>query len=131
MRKPSEENKYNLTMKKVRNLIVADRSQVREPIFWRNTAINAWCISENTVKNHKDSQYGTYNDYWIGIYDDDVKLKKKFKVSCSSFGGMAGYKFEKFFDPKEIENEVDLEIQEKLLKKINELIDMEILKLAE
>lgn len=40
---------------------------------------------------------------------------------------MATYKFEQFFNYKEIEAELDLEIQEKLLAKINELIDSGIL----
>ena len=36
---------------------------------------------------------------------------------------MCGYEFNKFFDVKDIDNEQDLEIQEKFLAKINELID--------
>lgn len=128
MRKPKVKNKYKLTYSDVIKLQVADRSKIGEPLFWRNTAINAWCISETTVRTPADDRYGTYNDYWIGIYDEDSKLKRKFRVSCSALGGMATYKFKKFFDYREIENEKDLEIQEKLLSKINELIDLGILK---
>jgi hypothetical protein len=40
---------------------------------------------------------------------------------------MCNYKFKNFFDYNEIENELDLEIQEKLLTKINYLIDEKIL----
>ena len=36
---------------------------------------------------------------------------------------MCSYDFKKFFDPEEIENEVDLELQEKLLERLNWLID--------
>lgn len=36
---------------------------------------------------------------------------------------MCSYNFKKFFDPKEIDCEADLEIQEKLLEQINWLID--------
>ena len=36
---------------------------------------------------------------------------------------MCNYNFNKFFDYYEIENEVDLELQEKLLERINWLID--------
>lgn len=92
-------------------------------MFWRNEQISAWCTNETTIITKEDREYGSYSDYWIGIYDnDDVK------VNLSSFGGMCGYKFENFFDPKDIENEMDLLIQEKLLSKINNLIDLCILK---
>jgi len=127
MRKPKIENKYNLSFSDVKKLKIGDRSKVCEPLFWRNDVVNAWCISETTVKNSNDSRYGTYNDYWIGIYDEDSKRKRKFEVYCSASGGMLHYNFKKFFDYKEIENEIDLEIQEKLLKKINELIEQGIL----
>ena len=40
---------------------------------------------------------------------------------------MCGYNFTRFFDPRDIENEHDLEVQERLLAKINELIDNGIL----
>lgn len=40
---------------------------------------------------------------------------------------MCNYKFNNFFDYREIEHEQDLEIQEKLLEKINYLIDKGIL----
>ena len=41
--------------------------------------------------------------------------------------GMCSYKFERFFDESEIENNYDWQIQEKFLDKINELIDLGIL----
>lgn len=40
---------------------------------------------------------------------------------------MCGYVFEKFFDPSEMDNDLDFEIQEKFLEKINQLIDEGIL----
>ena len=127
MRKPRIKNKYKLTMKDVRRLKIGDRSKIKEPLFWRNNVIHAWCISETTIRNKKDDIYGTYNEYWLGIFDEDCSRKIKFRVSLDSHGGMCNYRFDKFFDYKDIENEMDLEIQEKLLKKINELIDMGIL----
>lgn len=60
MRKPKIENKYNLSFSDVKKLKVGDRSKVCEPLFWRNDVVNAWCISETTVKNSNDSRYGTY-----------------------------------------------------------------------
>ena len=43
---------------------------------------------------------------------------------------MCSYNFKKFFDPKEIGCEIDLEIQEKLLKRINWLIDERIIEIS-
>lgn len=129
MRKPRVKNKYKLTFSDIKKLKIKDRSKLQEPLFWRNQVISAWCISETTTKNSKDSIYGTYNDYWIGIFDEESKRKKKIDVMCDAYGGMATYKFKKFFDYSEIENEIDLEIQEKLLAKINFLIDEGILEI--
>lgn len=42
MRQPTVENKYNLTMAKIRKLKIADRSQIGKPLFWRNDVIGAW-----------------------------------------------------------------------------------------
>ena len=47
MRKPKVDNKYNLTMAKIRKLKIADRSQIGKPLFWRNDVIGAWCIILN------------------------------------------------------------------------------------
>lgn len=75
-----------------------------------------------------DRMFGTDNEYWIGIYDLNAKAYAgKFRVHLSSCGGMCGYTFNKFYQQKDIDNEQDLEIQEKFLSKINELIDCGIL----
>lgn len=127
MRNPRIKNKYNLTMKDVRNLKINDRTQLKEPLFWRNHVVKAWCISKTTIKNQYDDIYGTYNDFWLGIFDEDCDRKVKLRVNVSTHGGMCRYNFKKFFDYKEIEHEIDLEIQEKLLETVNQLIDMGIL----
>ncbi|MDM0660059.1 hypothetical protein QTH47_13115 [Clostridium perfringens] len=51
----------------------------------------------------------------------------KFRVKVDSHGGMCSYNFKNFFDYKEIECDMDLEIQEKLLETVNQLIDIGIL----
>ncbi|MFJ8528580.1 hypothetical protein [Bacillus sp. NPDC094106] len=127
MRKPKVINKYNLTFADVKKLEIVDREKVGEPLFWRNQVVGAWCISDTTVKNQKDYEYGAYNSFWIGIYDEESKRKKKLDVTCHAYGGMCNYTFSRFFDEKGIQNKDDLEIQEKLLSKINELIDAGIL----
>lgn len=123
MRKPKVENKYKLDIKKARSLKILDRSRIEEPLFWRNDVVNAWCISGNTIKNQKDREYCAYSEFWVGIYDKNDKIR----ISCDAHGGMCTYKFNKFFDLNEIENDMDLEVQEKLLDALNKLIDEGIL----
>lgn len=130
MRKPKVENKYGLKPKDIQKAIIINRDKLQEEPFWRNNVINAWCLSETTAKNKKDFEFGTYNEYWIGFYDENAKsYAGKIKLSCSAYGGMCSYNFKEFFNPKEIECEIDLEIQEKLLARINWLIDNEIVKI--
>lgn len=125
LRKPTIKNKYNLTVADVKKLRIGDRNKVKEPLFWRNNVVSAWCIIE-TVGKFEDAEY------WLGIYDDDASAYKgKFRFYFSSHGGMCDYKFKKFFDFSEIENEYNLEIQEKFLSKINFLIDEGILLIPE
>ena len=118
MRKPQVDNKYNLTMAKIRRLKIADRSKVCEPLFWRNDVIGAWCICGSSGDD-MDRRFATNNEFWIGIYDLNAKAYAgKFRVHLSSCGGMCGYTFNKFYQQKDIDNEQDLEIQEKFLAKI-------------
>lgn len=127
MRKPQVDNKYNLTMAKIRRLKIADRSKVCEPLFWRNDVIEAWCICGSSG-NDMDRRFATNNEFWIGIYDDNAKTYAgKFRVHLTSYGGMCSYKFNQFFREKDIQCDNDLRIQEKFLGKINELIDLGIL----
>ena len=50
-------------------------------------------------------------------------------MHCCAFGGMCHYNFKSFFNPEEIDCEIDLEIQEKLLARINWLIDERIIEI--
>ena len=127
MRTPTVNNKYNLTMAKIRRLKVVDRSKVCKPLFWRNDVIGAWCII-GSAGSDMDIQFGTDNEFWIGIYDDNAKTYAgKFRVHLTSYSRMCDYKFNQFFREKDIENDNDLLIQEKFLSKINELIDCGVL----
>lgn len=98
-----------------------------KPLFWRNDVIGAWCIV-GSAGNKMDVVFGTDNEFWIGIYDDNAKTYAgKFRVHLTSYGGMCSYKFNQFFREKDIQCDNDLRIQEKFLGKINELIDFGIL----
>ena len=123
MRKPKVPNKYNLTPAMIPKLKY-DRSKIGEPMFWRNKAIDAWCITRNTAKDGRDHTYGTYDGFWLGVYDDDAKsYAGKLGYYFDSYGGICHYKFTKFYDFSQIEYEMDLEIQEKALEVLNQLID--------
>lgn len=127
---PKIENKYNLLPKDIEKAVILDRKRLQQPPFWRNGVVNAWVLSETTAKNGKDIEFGTYNEYWIGFYDEDAKAYAgKIRMHCSSFGGMCHYNFSKFYDPEEIDNSIDLEIQEKLLTRLNWLIDEKIVEI--
>ena len=120
MRKPKVENKYNLKPKDIQKAIILDYERLKQPPFWRNNVVQAWCLSDGSGKG----LYESIDSYWIGFYDKDAKsYAGKIRLSCTSYEGMCGYDFKKFFDLKEIEYEFDLELQEKLLSRINWLID--------
>lgn len=125
MRKPKVNNKYNLKPKDIQKATILDYERLKQAPFWRNNVIQAWCLSDGSSEGY----YGGFmNSYWIGFYDKNASsYAGKIRLSCSSYDGMRNYNFKKFFDPKEIENEIDLELQEKLLDRINWLIDEKII----
>lgn len=125
MRKPKIKNKYNIKPKDIQKAIILDYDKLMNPPFWRNNVIGAWCLSDGTGKGY----YGGHMDsYWIGFYDKDAKFYAgKIRLTCTSYEDMCNYNFSKFFDYREIEHEVDLELQEKLLSRINWLIDERII----
>lgn len=120
-------NKYNLEFSDIGKLQVVDRNKICEPLFWRNNIIGAWCISRE-FGTAEDIRFGTSNSAWIGVYDKRT-LNKFVRCYCTSYGGMCGYNFKKFFNPKDIENELDLQTQEFVLETFNKLIDEGILAL--
>lgn len=121
MRKPRVENKYNLKPKDIERAIILDYERLKQPPFWRNNVVKAWCLTGGSGKGY----YGDCMDsYWIGFYDADAKVYAgKIRLDCTAMEDMCSYNFTKFFDYSEIGNEVDLEFQEKLLDRINWLID--------
>lgn len=119
---PQVENRYNLTYFDVQNLKVGNRELIKEPLFYWNKQISAWCISE--VSDNKWRE----DTFWIGIYTEDApEYPGEFRFYFTSYAGMTGYVFEHFYNPKEIQTKYDLIIQEKFLAKINHLLDMGIL----
>ena len=124
MRKPVVENKYGLKFSDIHHFVVLKPDELHNPPFWRNEAVQskgihgAWCLSGDTAESKEDELYGTYSEYWIGFYDSGT-----IEANCSSYGGMRSCSFEKFFDPKDIDNEIDLRLEELLLRDLNWLLD--------
>lgn len=122
MRSPNEENKYNIKPGDIKNFKILNLERLHREPFWRNNVVRAWCLSGTTCETAADEMW--CDGYWIGFFDDDAKEHAgKIRLSCTSYGGMCGYNFKKFYDEKEIENESDLKIQEMLLGRLNWLID--------
>jgi hypothetical protein len=123
-------NKYKIQPNDFENFVVIDRKQLKEPLFWRNNVVSAWCISVDTIKNLADEEYGTYNSFWLGIFDEDAEENAgKVCMNFSAYGGMCSYNFDRFFEEDGIENPIDLEIQEKAMAVLNNLLDKKIIKL--
>ena len=121
MRKPMVKNKYNIKPKDIQKATIIDYSKLHQPPFWRNDVVQAWCLSDGSGKGLRGD---SIDSYWIGFYDKDAKSHAgKIILRCSSYEGMCNYNFNTFFNPSDIENETDLELQEKLLERINWLID--------
>lgn len=127
MRKPRVENKYNLKPKDIERATILDYKRLKQPPFWRNNIVKAWCLTGGSGKGY----YGDFMDsYWIGFYDKNAKAYAgKIRLDCTAMEDMYTYNFTKFFDYSEIGNEVDLELQEKLLDRINWLIDEKIIEI--
>ena len=117
MRDPKVANKYNLKPRDIQRAVILDHDRLTQPPFWRNDIVKAWCLSGGAGHG----LYGYVDSYWIGFYDDEVEMGVG--LNCTSYEDMCGYSFEQFYNPEEMENEIDLELQEKLLERINWLID--------
>ena len=129
IREPKVKNKYNLKPSYITSAIVLDKNAFKSKPFWRNNVVSAYCISETTISCKADSEFGTYNDYWIGFYDDDApEHAGEIILHCSCYGGMCHYNFSEFFNPDEMNNNLDVLIQEKLLTMYHWLIDNKIVK---
>lgn len=115
-------NKYNLTLSKIRKMKIKARHKIGEPLFWRNDSVKGWCITGDTSKLGAN-----YNDFWLCIYDEGASIGTEIEIIFTSEAGTLKYDFDEFFLPEAIDNEHDLLVQEILLEKINDLIDVGIL----
>ena len=117
-------NKYNLTPKSIKKLVVADWDALKKKT-WHNEAMKDtgewWCHLEGS---HKQGEgYDDSDEFWIGFRENDDKVDCNF--SC--YEGMCKYLFNTFYDPREIENVWDMRVQVNTLKWLNEMLDAGIL----
>lgn len=117
-------NKYNLTPAKLRKLVVKDWVGLKKNT-WHNKAMLSgswWCHLEGS-QEPDNTKYCDEDEFWIGFNEVDNKIRFWF----SSYEGMCGYEFKKFYDFKEIENKFDLNVQVNAIRWLTKMIDEKIL----
>lgn len=118
-------NKYNLTPAKLHKLIVKDWVGLKKNT-WHNEAMKDtgswWCHLEGS-QEPDNTKYCDDDEFWIGFNEVDNTIKFWF----SSYEGMCGYEFKKFYDFEEIENKFDLNVQVNAIRWLNKMIDEKIL----
>ena len=117
-------NVYEIKPSDVEKATILNKERLKDYPFWRNQILRAYCLSEK-IGTNEDKRNGNFNTYWIGFYDNG-----KVDLSCTRCGDMVAYSFSEFFNTKDIKSENDLYLQVKLLKKINWLIENNIISLV-
>lgn len=124
MRLPTINNKYNLTPKDVERIVLLDSDIIKKQSnAYYNPTIKAWYVVDNTAKSVRDYDFNTYLEGCLKIYDD---INKKPTLDFYRRGAYK-LKFNNFFDLDEIKTESQLEIQERIMALINELLDQKII----
>ena len=102
-------------MRKANHLEVFDEKALHEPPFWRNEITKSYnfIVSMPTCRDA---------EIFICVYDKPFR-KHRVHVNVYYYDGMTEYKFKRFFDTYEIEDNIDRRVQERTLEVLNELID--------
>lgn len=121
-------NKYNLTRKSLKHLKIKDWDRLKQKC-WLNQAKAKdkgapwYCHNEGCELLGKS--YNDTSEFWIGFGANGDIID--FKFYCME--GMCFYNFKEFYNPLEIENKWDLQVQVNALRWINTMIDEGILSL--
>ena len=117
-------NKYNLVVTDIKKLKILDWDKLKKKC-WHNEAMKDtgswWCHLEGCQADGKP--YNDEDEFWIGFREEDNKVDSWF----TSYGGMCGYNFEKFYDADDYENDFDIGVQVNALRWLNIMIDEKIL----
>jgi len=117
---PKVENKYGVTRSAIQKAKVIDSEKLKKKPFWRNDVVNAYCLSGEVGS----WEYGSAADYWLGFYDNG-----KIRLKVYSEDNMLTYNFDRFYAKEALKDKWLLAIQEKILERINWLIDEKIIEL--
>ena len=111
-------NKYKLTPKSVKKLKILDWDRLKKETWLNRTKLSGkwWCHLEGC---NLDGKYDDEDEFWIGFNEENNKIDYSF----TSYGGMCGYTFDRFYDVSEIENRFDMVVQVNAVRWLNRLID--------
>lgn len=123
MRKPNVENKYHLTMSKLKQAKIINKEKLLKNYNLINNSSEQYILIKD-IGTPDDFKYGSYSSYYITFNKNNT-----IKVECTCFGGMCNYKFDEFFKKDDVKNEIDLQLQEGLLGVLNDLIDNNVIKI--
>lgn len=125
-RKPRIRNKYGLKVSDINRIFVKDWDRLKELCYY-NPNFEAWTISMNTIRTEKDILNRTYNRFDLKFFDKNAsKYSNKVLLDCKLSNGEK-YDFKSFYNEKDISEDIDLVIQEKLLNVLNTLISEQII----
>ena len=124
-------NKYDLTPSMIRKLRILDWDRLKKET-WYNEAMKKtgswWCHLEDCSElNSNKKVYCDEDEFWIGFREENNTIDYNF----TSYGGMCGYSFDKFYSVNDIENKYDMVVQVKAIRFLNRLLDAGILGLPE
>jgi len=111
-------NKYGFTPKNINTVKVLDWNWIKEH-FGQNFAMdkdgNCW---DRIIDTKAGAAVCDEDEFYIGFWENG-RVESRFY----SHGGMCGYEFEEFYKADDIENEIDMEIQAKVIELLNGLVD--------
>ena len=115
-------NKYQLTPKSIKKLKILDWNRLKQET-WYNKAMtsgNWYCHLEGC---NLSGRYDDESSFWIGFNKNNNKIDCHF--SC--YDGMCRYSFDNFYQMKDIENRLDMNVQVNAIRWLNQMIDEKIL----
>ena len=117
-------NKYNLKVKDIKRLKILDWARLKSETFYNQAMLSGtWWCKLIGCQDPNSGKYDDENEFWFGVNEQNNKIDYHF----SSFGGMCGYEFKKFYDMKDISNKYDMNVQVNTIRWLNEMIDEGIL----
>ena len=120
-------NKYNITPDSIKKFKVLDWPCLKKHCG-RNEAIpnGTWYCRLVGCQDVEEKHHNDFDEFWIGFREEDGKVDYSF----TSYDGMCGYSFDKFYDSQDIENKWDMNVQVNTIRFLNMLLDEGIVELT-